>query len=300
MRVLVTGASGFIGRTVVAELQVAGHTVIGVARSAEAQRALEARGVQVLRASLDDLGTLGSAAHDADGVIHLAFRHGEAPEEALQTDRRAIEALGMALAGTRRPLVITSGTLVLAPDHTGAEADRPDPAAIAAARGANEAVALVLAQHGVRVSVVRLAPLVHDRVKAGFLGALVDIAARTGVSGYRGDGSQRWPALNRRDAAQLFRSALEDAPAGTVLHGVGEEGVPLLHVAEVIGAGLGLPVRSVPDVEAEDHFGWLAAIVAVDAPASSTATRQLLGWQPSHPGLLEDLERGEYFDTFHS
>jgi nucleoside-diphosphate-sugar epimerase len=295
MRVFVTGASGFIGSAVVAELRDAGHEVTGLARSPEAARRLAALGADVTLAVLADTGSLRAAAAAADGVIHLAYRHGEPPGVAAATDRQVIETLGGALAGSGRPLVVTSGTLVLPPGRTGTESDAPDPAAPGAARAVGEQAALALAERGVRASVVRLAPCVHERVRRGFAGALIDAAQRSGYAGYLGDGSQRWPALHRQDAARLYRLTVEQAPAGAVLHGVGEQGVPLRAIAELIAARLGLPVRQVPADQAEEHFGWLAALAATDAPASSAATRSLLAWEPSHPGLLDDLAHGEFF-----
>jgi nucleoside-diphosphate-sugar epimerase len=295
MRVFVTGASGFIGSAVVAELRGAGHEVTGLARSPAAADRLRALGAGVTLGALTDLDRLHAAAAVSDGVIHLAYRHGEPPAVAAAADRQAIEALGDALAGSGRPLVATSGTLVLPAGHVGTESDAPDPAAPAAARAAGERTALALAGRGVRASVVRLAPCVHERVKRGFAGALVDAAQRSGTAGYLGDGSQRWPALHRQDAARLYRLAVEQAPAGAVLHGVGEQGVQLRAIAEVIAARLGVPVRQVPADQAEAHFGWLATLAGTDAPASSAATRSLLAWQPVHPGLLDDLEHGEFF-----
>jgi nucleoside-diphosphate-sugar epimerase len=295
MRVFVTGASGFIGSAVVAELRDAGHEVTGLARSPEAASRLAALGADVKLAVLADTGSLRAAAAAADGVIHLAYRHGEPPDVAAATDRQVIETLGDALAGSGRPLVVTSGTLVLPPGRIGTESDAPDPAAPAAARAVGEQAALALTERGVRASVVRLAPCVHERVRRGFAGALIDAAQRSGYAGYLGDGSQRWPALHRQDAARLYRLAVEQAPAGAVLHGVGEQGVPLRAIADLIAARLGLPVQQVPADQAEEYFGWLAALAATDAPASSAATRSLLAWEPTHPGLLDDLAHGEFF-----
>jgi nucleoside-diphosphate-sugar epimerase len=295
MRVFVTGASGFIGSAVVAELRDAGHEVTGLARSPEAASRLAALGADVKLAVLADAGSLRAAAAAADGVIHLAYRHGEPPGVATATDRQVIETLGDELAGSGRPLVVTSGTLVLPPGRVGTESDAPDPAAPGAARAVGEQTALALAGRGVRASVVRLAPCVHERVRRGFAGALVEAAQRSGYAGYLGDGSQRWPALHRQDAARLYRLAVEQAPSGAVLHGVGEQGVPLRAIAELIGARLGLPVRQVSADQAEEYFGWLAALAATDAPASSAATRSLLAWEPTRPGLLDDLAHGEFF-----
>ena len=295
MRVFVTGASGFIGSSVVAELLRAGHKVSGLARSPASADRLTALGADVKLAALADTGSLHAAAAASDGVIHLAYRHGEPSAAAAATDRQAIETLGDALAGSGKPLVVTSGTLVLPAGRVGTESDAADPGAPAAARAPSERAALALAQQGVRTSVVRLAPCVHERVKRGFAGALVDAAQRSGFAGYLGDGSQRWAALHRQDAATLYRLAVQQAPAGTVLHGVGEPGVPLLAIAEVVATGLGVPVRQVPADQAKEYFGWLADLAAIDAPASSAATRSLLGWEPDHPGLLDDLAHGDFF-----
>ena len=295
MRVFVTGASGFIGTAVVAGLLDAGHQVVGLARSPQSARRLTAQGAEVHPADLDDPDSLRTAAKTADGVIHLAFQHGQPYEQAAAADRRAIAAIGDTLAGSGRPFVVTSGTLVLTPGRVGTEADPPDPASPGAPRAAGEQAALALADRGVRVSVVRLAPSVHDQVRRGFAGALIDIAERTGISGYLGDGSQRWPAVHRQDAARLFRLAVEDAPAGSVLHGVGEDGVPLRAIAGFIGDRLGIPVRSLAADQAEAHFGWLSGLAGTDAPASSAATRRLLGWRPSGPYLLDDLAHGRFF-----
>jgi nucleoside-diphosphate-sugar epimerase len=295
VRVFVTGASGFIGSAVVAELRDAGHEVTGLARSPEAASRLAALGADVKLAVLADTGRLQAAAAAADGVIHLAYRHGEPPGVAAAADHQVIETLGDALAGSGRPLVVTSGTLVLPPGRIGTESDAPDPAASGAARAVGEQAALALTERGVRASVVRLAPCVHERVRRGFAGALVDAAQRSGLAGYLGDGSQRWPALHRQDAARLYRLAVEQAPAGAILHGVGEQGVPLRAIAELIAARLGLPVQQIPADQAEEYFGWLAALAATDAPASSAATRSLLAWEPTHPGLLDDLAHGDFF-----
>jgi nucleoside-diphosphate-sugar epimerase len=296
MRVFVTGASGFIGSAVVTELIEAGHHVVGLARSPGSAVRLSALGAEVVEASLTDLDRLHAAAASSDGVIHLAYRHGDPYEQAAATDRVAIETLGDALAGSDRPLIVTSGTLVLPTGRVGTENDTPDPAAPGAARGAGERAALAGVARGVRAAVVRLAPCVHEKVRRGFAGALIDIAERAGVAGYLGDGSQRWPALHRQDAARLYRLAVENAPAGSILHGVGEQGVPLRSIAELIGGRLGLPVRAIPDVDAEAHFGWLATIAGSDAPAASTATQELLSWSPRHPGLLDDLQHGHFFE----
>jgi nucleoside-diphosphate-sugar epimerase len=305
VRVFVTGASGWLGSAVVPELIGAGHEVTGLARSDASAAALAEAGVRVHRGDLYDLDGLRAAAGASDGVIHLAFDVESAFsgnfQGAVEADRRAVEALGEALTGSDRPLVIASVTLVLAPGRVGTEQDAPglDPGAAGGprARLATELVALSFAWQGVRSSVVRLPPTCHGDGDHGFLAALVGIARAKGVSGYIGDGSNRWPAVHRRDAAHLFRLALEKAPAGAKLHVVADEGVPIRTIAEVIGRHLDLPVVSVPAERASEHFGRLAGFLAADNPASSTLTRELLGWHPTHPGLLEDLDKGHYFHS---
>jgi nucleoside-diphosphate-sugar epimerase len=303
MRVFVTGASGWIGSALVPELIDAGHEVTGLARSDASDAALTEAGARVHRGDLDDLDGLRGAVGASDGVIHLAFNGALAFsgdfQGAVDADRRAVEALGEALTGSDRPLVIASVTLVLEPGRVGTEQDELglDPAAAAGprARLAPEQVALSFAPLGVRSSVVRLPPPVYGDGDHGFLAALVGIARDQGVSGFIGDGSSRWPAVHRLDAAHLFRLALEKAPAGSRLHAVADEGVPIRAIAEVIGRHLDVPVVSVPAGEASEHFGFLAGFLAADNPASSTLTRELLGWQPAHPGLIDDLDKGHYF-----
>ncbi len=306
MRVFVTGASGWIGSAVVPELIGAGHQVTGLARSDASAAALTAAGAQVHRGTLDDPGSLRSAAAVSDGVIHLAFKHDLAFsgdfQGAADADRRAVETFGEALAGSGRPFVIASGTLGLAPERVGTERDGhgPGPAAAALGRGpqtrlATAEITLSLASRSVRSSVLRLPPTVHGEGDNGFMAALVGIARDKGVSGYIGDGSNRWPAVHRLDAAHLFRLALENAPAGSTLHAIADEGVPIRAIAEVIGRHLGFPVAAVSPADAAEHFGWLAGYLAADSPASSTLTRELLGWQPAHPGLIDDLDKGRYF-----
>jgi nucleoside-diphosphate-sugar epimerase len=304
MRVFVTGAPGWIGSALVPELISAGHEVTGLARSDASAAALTEAGVRVHRGDLDDLDGLRGAAGASDGVIHLAFNVGMVRARDLQVavdaDRRAVEALGEALTGSDRPLVIASATVVLAPGRVGTEQDAPglDPAAAGgpqALHAASEEVALSFASLGVRPSAVRLGTTCHGDGDHGFLAALVGIARDKGVSGFIGDGSQRWPAVHRLDAAHLFRLALEKAPAGSRLHAAADEGVPIRAIAEVIGRHLDVPVVSVPADEASGHFGFLAGFLAADNPVSSTLTRELLGWQPAHPGLIEDLDKGHYF-----
>jgi len=308
MRVFVTGASGWIGSAVVPELIGAGHEVTGLARSDASAAALAAAGAQVQRGTLDDLDTLRKAAAASDGVIHLAFKHDIAFsgdfQGAADADRRAVETFGEALAGSDRPFLIASGTLGLTPGRVATERDGrgSDPAVAAWGSGpetrrATAELTLSFAARGVRSSVVRLPPTVHGDGDNGFMATLVGIARDKGVSGYIGDGSNRWPAVHRLDAAHLFRLALEQAPAGSVLHAIADEGVPIRAIAEVIGRHLDLPVVAISPEDAGEHFTWLAGFLATDSPASSTLTRELLGWQPTHPGLIDDLEKGHYFHT---
>jgi nucleoside-diphosphate-sugar epimerase len=306
MRVFVTGASGWIGSAVVPELIGAGHEVTGLARSDASAAALAAAGARVQAGTLDDLDGLRRAAAASDGVIHLAFKHDIAFsgdfQGAADADRRVVETFGEALAGSERPFVIASGIIGLATGRVGTEQDGHglDPAVPAADTGprtrlATAEITLSLASRGVRSSVVRLPPTCHGDGDHGFLATLVRIARDKGVSGYIGDGSNRWPAVHRLDAARLFHLALEKAPAGSTLHAVADEGVPIRAIAEVIGRHLDLRVVAVSPDEAGGHFSWLAGFLAADSPASSTLTRELLGWQPTHPELIDDLDKGHYF-----
>jgi nucleoside-diphosphate-sugar epimerase len=305
MRVFVTGGSGWIGSAVVPELLGAGHKVVGLARSDASAAALVAAGAEVRSGSLDDLETLRDEAAASDGVIHLAFRHDLAFtgnfQGAADADRRAVEVFGDALAGSDRPLVIASGTLWAAPGRLATERDGHDPDTAAAlpagphTRWETSEVTLALAEREVRSSVLRLPPTVHGDGDHGFMATLVGIARDKGVSGYIDDGANRWPAVHRFDAARVFRLGLEAAPAGSTLHAVADEGVPVREIAEVIGRHLNIPVASIPQDEAADHFAWLAEFLRVDAPASSALTQELLDWQPTHTGLVEDLEQGHYF-----
>ncbi|GHO85964.1 SDR family oxidoreductase [Dictyobacter formicarum] len=301
MRVFVTGATGFIGSAVVRELIEAGHQVLGLARSDAAAASLAAAGAQVHRGSLDDLDSLRSAAAASDGVIHLAFIHDFSDYEgAARTDLHAVQAIGAALEGSGKPFVITSGTLMLTfflpQGRLGTEKDVAD-AGLVAPRVVSENAALALSRRGVRSSIVRLSPSVHDKRRGGFTEVLVSIAREKGVSGYVGDGSNRWPAVHQLDAARLFRLALEKAPAGSVLHGVAEEGVPTRTIAEVIGRHLDLPVVSISPEDAGKHFSWIGPASSIDNPTSNALTRELLGWQPVHPTLIQDLEEGHFFDN---
>jgi nucleoside-diphosphate-sugar epimerase len=299
MRVFVTGATGWIGSAVVPELIDAGHQVAGLARSEASAAALTAAGADVRRGTLDDLDGLRSGAAAADGVIHLAFKHDDAFsgnfEAAADADRRAIETLGAALEGSGRPLVIASGLAGHTAGVLVTENDSADPNSPAGHRSLSEHAALSFAASGVRPSSVRLAPTVHGEGDHGFLATLVAIARAKGVSGYIADGTNHWPAVHRLDAAQLFRLALETGPAGSVLHAVAEQGVPVRTIAEAIGRHLDLPVASVAPEDAAAHFGWLAPFIALDVQASSELTRERLRWQPERPGLIDDLEQGHYF-----
>jgi nucleoside-diphosphate-sugar epimerase len=294
MRVFVTGATGFIGSAVVRELLDAGHDVTGLARSDEAAASLTAAGAAVHRGNLDDPDRLRAGAAASDGVIHTGYNHDFSNiPGAAQTDRRAVETLGEALAGSGRPLVVAAGTALIGPGRVITEEDAA-PEAGAHPR-VSEQVALPFAGRGVRVSVVRLSPSVHGEGDHGFVPHLIGLAREKGSSAYVGDGSNRWTGVHRLDAARLFRLALESAPAGTRLHGVEDEGVPFRDIAGVIGRHLGLAVTSVSSAEAEAHFGWFTMFASIDVPASSALTRKWLGWHPEHPALIPDLDEGHYF-----
>ena len=304
MRIFVTGASGWIGSAVVPELLGAGHEVVGLARSEASARALEAAGAMVQRGDVDDPDGLAKAAADSDGVVHLAFQHelafGGNFAAAAAADRRAVEAMGAALADSDRPFVLASGLLGLTNGRVATENDGLVPDAVTRAnpagrRAATALLTLSLRGVGVRSSVLRLPPTVHGDGDHGFVATFVGIARQRGVSGYVGDGANRWPAVHRSDAARLTRLALEAAPAGSVLHAVGDEGVPFREIAEAMGRHLGVPAASIAPADAPEHFAPLGHFVSLDSPATAAVTRELLGWEPTGPTLLEDLEQDHYY-----
>ena len=294
MRIFVTGATGFIGSALVRELIDAGHQVLGLARSDAGVKSLIAAGADVHRGSLEDLESLRSGAAAADGVIHTAFIHDFSNYgPAAEADRRAIETLGAALAGSDRPLIVTSGSLLAqrqGPLATEEDAHNPN------FPRKSEVVALALAARGVHASVLRLSPSVHGNGDHGFVPRLISIAREKGVSAYIGDGLNRWPAVHRLDAAHLYRLIVEKGTTGATYHGVANEGVPTREIAAAIGRGLNVPVVSKSREEAADHFGWMAHFFGIDAPASSALTQERLGWRPVQAGLIADLNAEHYFE----
>jgi nucleoside-diphosphate-sugar epimerase len=294
MKVFVTGATGFIGSRIVTELVQAGHQVIGLTRSEAGAKSLTAAKAQVHRGTLEDVESLRQGAAKSDGVIHCAFDHDFSNFLAnCEKDRRAIEALGDALAGSKRPLVITSGTGmgIAGPGKLATEeifdVEHPNP------RKASEHAGVSVAKRGVNVSVVRL-PQVHDTFKQGLISPLIQVAREKKMSVYIGDGSNRWPAAHVLDVAQLYRLVLEKAQAGSRYHAVAEEGISMREMAEVVGQGLKIPVVSLSPEKAQAHFGWLGMFAGFDMPASSEQTRKWLGWKPTGPGMIADLKKMHY------
>jgi nucleoside-diphosphate-sugar epimerase len=295
MLVFVTGATGFIGSAITRELIDAGHQVLGLARSDSAAQSLAAARAKVHRGSLEDRDSLRSGAAASDGVIHCAFIHNfNNYGPSAEADKRAIETLGEALRGSGRPLIVTSGTLLA--ERQGPLATEDDAPTPNFPRK-SEQTALAMASRGVRASVVRLPPSVHGGGDHGFVPRLISLAREKGASAYVGDGLNRWPAVHRLDASHLYRLVLEKGSAGATYHGVADEGVPCREIAAIIGRHLNVPVVARSKDEASDHFGWIAHFFGLDAPASSAQTRERLGWRPSQPGLIPDLEQGTYFEA---
>jgi nucleoside-diphosphate-sugar epimerase len=297
MKVFVTGASGHLGSAIVPELVAAGHDVVGLARSEGAAATLTALGAGVRRGDIDDLNGLRQAAAESDGVIHLAFKHEQMRTGdfagAVAADLAVVHAFGDALAGTGKPLVGTSGTLALASlGRTGTE----DDVIASGPRIDAENAVVGFAEQGVRSSVVRVPPITHSALdRHGFARVLIAIARETGVAGYAGDGANRWPAGHTLDVGHLYRLALEDAPAGTRWHAVGDEGIPMREIAQSIGDHLGVPTASIPDDKLQAHFGFLAMLIALDNPTANLVTRRILGWEPARPGLIADFDDAGYF-----
>jgi nucleoside-diphosphate-sugar epimerase len=289
MRIFVTGASGFIGSALIPELIGAGHHVLGLARSDFSAKTIAAAGAEVHRGSLQDRDSLKAGAAAADGVIHLGFNHDFSKWEAnCEDDRQVIAVLAAELAGSERPLVGTGGIGTQTPPGQLASEQDPALASSLLPRTASEEAALAAAEQGVRASVMRL-PQVHNRDKQGLITMLIPIATEKRVSAYLGEGTNRWPAVHVLDAARLYRLAIEEGARGIRYHAVGEEGVEFREIAMAIGERIGVPTASISENEAADHFGWLARFVGLDMPASSALTQKLLGWDPSHQGLIADL-----------
>jgi nucleoside-diphosphate-sugar epimerase len=295
MRVFVTGASGWIGTAVVGELLAAGHEVTGLARSAASAAKLEAKGVEVRRGDLDDLDGIRAGAEAAEAVIHLANKHDFADQAASNAaERAAVSTIGDALAGSGRPFLLASGIAGLVQGRPSTEADASPFHGPDSPRGGAENLALEYAGRGVHPVSLRFSPTVHGTRDHGFIAVLAAVARQKGVSGYPGDGTNRWAAVHVSDAARMVRLGLEKAPAGARLHAVAEEGVPTREIATAIGRAFDLPVASIPADDAQDHFGWIGTFFALDLAATSTGTQELLGWTPTGPTLVEDLSAGAY------
>ena len=291
MRVFVTGATGFIGSAIVQELIGAGHQVLGLTRSDEGANSLIALGAEVHRGTLEDLDSLYSGASASDGVIHTAYNHDFSQSAAAgETDRRVVEVLGSALIGSDRPLIISSVIGLLSPGHPTTEKDGGDPNGFGAVRIPSEEKAVALASQGVRTGIIRLPLMVHDRTRQGLATMLENVARQKGFSAYVGDGTNRWPAVHRLDAARVFRLALEKGTAGSNYHAIAESEISLREIAAVIGRKLNVPVKSIAPHEAADHFGFLTYFLNADFQASSASTRETLGWNPEHSGVIADLE----------
>jgi len=296
MKVFVTGATGFVGSAVVKELINAGHEVLGLARNETAEKALVLAGAEVHKGDLEDLASLQQGARLADGIIHTGFIHDFSRFAAVcEIDRLAIETIGNSIAGTDKPFIVTSGTLIVNPGILATENMLPNYNG-SNPRLASEKAVDALASQNIRVSVVRLSPSVHgEGDDHGFVPMLIDIARKTGTSAYIGGGENRWTGVHRLDAAKLYRLALEQATPGARFHGVAEESITLKAIAEAIGDQLGLPVVSISKNEAAAHFGWFEHFVSIDGPASGRLTRERLNWEPEYSSLLQDLEQGIYF-----
>lgn len=295
MRVFITGASGWIGSAVVDELLAAGHEVTGLARSAASAAALQAKGARIRRGDLDDLAGIRAGAEAAEAVIHLANKHDFSDMAASATaERAAVQTIGDALVGTSRPFLLASGVAALASGRPATEDDASPFHGPDSPRGGSENLALEFVDRGVHTVSLRFAPTVHGTGDHGFIAVLAAVAREKGVSGYPGDGANRWAAVHRSDAGRLVALGLAKAPAGARLHAVAEEGVPIRDIAEAIGRAFGLPVTSIAPDDVQGHFGWIGGFFAMDLAATSTATRELLGWAPTGPTLIEDLDAGAY------